>query len=266
MNNFFNFNRFALLVKRQWVENRKLFLMAMLVLVGMGIVTYSINLDWDLGILMNVESRYQIFIMGFFLGGSLFTNYVFKDLSDKNSSTSFLMIPASHFEKQLSACIYAFIIFPIVFLSIFFLLDFVFVNYSNGIQEQILAKKGIQENKYFFNFIANTKDFQTAFLILAWVVVQAFVVLGSISFMRWSYIKTGFAGFAIILAISLFVGLMQKMFLNDLYQEVLRVQGNRVYPDDNNIFNKEFLSFTLKYVLTPLFLIIAYFKLKEKQI
>jgi hypothetical protein len=266
MNNFFNFNRFTLLVKRQWVENRKLFLMATLVLLGIGVVIYSVNLDWDLGDLMNVPTRYQIFVMSFFLAGSLFTNYVFKDLSDKNSSTSFLMIPASHFEKQLSACIYVFIIFPIVFLSIFFILDFVFVNIGNGIQEELTINKGIKGNKYFFNFIANTKDFQTIFLIMAWVVLQAFVVLGSISFMRWSFIKTGFVGFVILLAISLFVGFMQKIFLNDLYQEVLRVQGNWVYPENNNVLDKEFLSFILKYVLTPLFLIIGYFKLKEKQI
>jgi hypothetical protein len=264
MNNFFNFNRFALLVKRQWVENRKLFLMAMLVVLGIGVVTYSTNLDWDSGNLMTVISRYPLFIIGFFLSGSLFTNYVFRDLFDKNSSTSFLMIPASHFEKQLSACFYAFIIFPIVFLSLFFLLDYTFVNIGNGIQEELTNKKGIEENNYFFNFIFNTKDFQASFLILSWVVLQAFVVLGSISFMRWSFIKTGFVGFAIILAISFFILFMQKMFLNDLDIQV-RTQNFQVRPSDDK-FLQDNIFFIFKYILTPLFLTIAYFKLKEKQI
>ncbi len=266
MNNFFNYHRFALLVKRQWVENRKLFLMALVILVGLGIIIYSLGMDWKTGNLLQMQVRVGLFFVTFFLGGSFFTNYIFKDLSDKNSSTSFLLVPASHFEKQLSACLYIFIVFPIIFFILFYLTDCSFVNIANGIHNGLVGKKALNPNEYLFNFLRDTesKDSRLAFLIPAWFAVQSFVILGSITFMGWSYIKTGFAGFVILFVIVLLVGFIQKLLLDDLSNQLGESHYFQIKPTKDML--EDYVLFGLKYAIAPLLLVIAYFRLKEKQV
>jgi hypothetical protein len=269
MNNFFNYHRFALLIKRQWVENRKLFLMATLVMLGIGIVFYIPNLDWYGGHLFNIDGRTGIFFAGIFFAGSLFTNYIFKDLSDKNSSTSYLLVPASHFEKLLSGIFYAIIVFPVVYAIIFHLLDSAFVSIGNSILENnkvsgLVEIKGIQENKHLFGNLRDIDFSRVRMILPMWVAIQAFMILGSVSFMRWSFIKTGFVGFAILLAVGLTIGLMDKLFLENLSNQVGGNQGIQVKPILNMFM--QYVSYTVRYVLAPLFSVIAYFKLKEKQI
>ena len=138
MNNIFDFNRFSLLVKRQWVENKKLFLMASFGIVGIIIVIDSLLMRWEYGYI-DVIPRFSIFLLSFYFGGSVFTNYVFKDLSDKNISTSFLLVPASHFEKFLTGVLYAFVVFSMVFLTLFYVVDLGFVSVGNSIRESLIA-------------------------------------------------------------------------------------------------------------------------------
>jgi hypothetical protein len=264
MNNFFNYYRFALLVKRQWVENRKLFFMGAITLLGLGIVIYSLGTNWKQGDFMVMQARVGLFFVSFFLGGSFFTNYTFKDLSDKNSSTSFLLVPASHFEKQLSASFYVFIVFPIIFLVLFYVIDCSFVNIVNSISNNLVGKKEINPNEYLFDFLGKNDNGRLNIMIPAWLSVQAFVILGSISFMGWSYIKTGFAGFVILFVIVLLVGLIQRILLDDLSKELGSSHYFQIKPTIDML--NDYVLFGLKYAIAPLLLVIAYFKLKEKQI
>ena len=263
MNNFFNYHRFALLVRRQWVENRRLFLMALAILLGLGIFFYSFNINWEHGVLFNLEGRMIIFYFSFFLAGSFFTNYIFRDLSDKNSSTSFLLVPASHFEKQLSALLYVFVGFPIAFFILFTIIDYSFVSIGNGIMNDLKSKTGLLPNRMLLSYL-KTDEARLGIMIPAWFCVQAFVILGSISFTGWSYIKTGFTGFATLFVIVLFVGLMQKLFLDDLSNELGGTHYFQIKPTRDML--NGYVMFGLKYALTPLFMVIAYFKLKEKQV
>ena len=263
MNNFFNYHRFALLVKRQWVENRRLFLMALATLLGLGIFFYSFNINWEHGVLFRLESRMIIFYLGLFLAGSFFTNYIFRDLSDKNSTTSFLLVPASHFEKQMSALFYVFVVFPIIFFILFLIIDYSFVSIGNNIMNDLKDKTGLMPNKILLEYL-KSNDARLDVTILTWIGVQAFVILGSTTFTGWSYIKTGFTGFAILFVIVLFVGLMQKLFLDDLSNELGGTHYFQIKPTRDML--NGYVMFGLKYAIAPLLLVIAYFKLKEKQV
>ena len=264
MNNTIDFNRFSLLVKRQWVENRKLFLMGIIIILGLEIVVYSLGLNWKTGDFMLMQIRTALFSISFFLGGSFFTNYVLRDLSDKNSSTSFLLVPASHFEKQLSACFYVFVVFPIIFLLIFYVIDFSFVTIANGLYNSLVGKKELSPNEYLFDFLRKSENAKLSIMIPAWVSIQSFMILGSITFMGWSYIKTGFAGFVILFAIVLLVGFIQRILLDDLSNQLGGSHYFQIKPTKDMLEN--YVLFGLKYALAPLLLVIAYFKLKEKQV
>ena len=278
MNNTFDFNRFSLLVKRQWVENKKLFLMASFALFGLGGVCYSINSDIVTG---ELSSSIQsiILALGFYLGGSLFTNFTFKDLSDKNATTSFLQIPASHFEKIICAIFYSFIIFPIVFLILHTILDFAIVEIANS----IMAKYNLRENTnlrqnftliYRFFFTIETfngksygirENFESLYVYTAlWMVTQSFMILGTIMFSKWSFIKTGFAGLILFFLLFCIGSIANETLVKDLSNHSGGTLDSQIQPTKELLGN--IIWIFLKYVFTPILLLIAYFKLKEKQV
>ena len=266
MNNTIDFNRFSLLVKRQWVENKKLFLMASVIILGSIIGLYGFNLDIITGNLFNAKSR-MIFSIGvFFLVGTFFTNYILKDFSNKNDSTSFLLIPASHFDKLLSSLLYIFIVFPIVYLLFFYFIDFSFVNIGNNIMSNYDGKSNVERNEMLVTYMMNSDNLEIGIITGIWLMVQSFVIVGSTNFEGWAYIKTGFAGLVLLLSIYLITGTAVEILVTDLSHQV-EINSNSYSQIKST---KEMLSditlMALKYAFTPILLLIAYFKLKEKQV
>jgi hypothetical protein len=290
MNNTFDFKRFSLLVKRQWVENKKLFLMASVILVGLGIIFYAMNMSWVDGGIRNFQK--ELFSFGLFVSGTIFTNYVFRDFYDKNSSTNFLLIPASHFEKLLNGLFYVFIFFPIVYFAFFGIVDLCFVKIGNSIiMSQVeLPKVGgvydllnytLYEKIVVFNTFSiekmaerNYESLSDLLIVLSfWAITQAITILGSMFFERWALIKTGFSVFAIALIIGLFFNLIVKLSYGDLEAELqkLELQNNSIdgyysLVSPISTFFSDVVKIIVKYVATPILLLIAYFKLKEKQV
>ncbi len=272
MNNQFNFNRFQLLVKRQWLENKKLFLMGIGVLFGLGILFYSITTSWR-GANLDFSIQASTLIIGLFLGGSIFANFIFKDFSEKSNSGKFLMLPASHFEKLMAGVFYSLIVFPVIFLAVFFIIDFSFVQYINNKHLVLLennkeAIKNWRENIPFLNQILEKPIRDKQILIGFWLVSQTFTILGSIIFGRWSIIKTAVTGF-IIFFIYIFINLFfNKLLISHLFETIVENNlGNamEITKPINEIIMKVMAIFTL-FILPTILFITSYFKLKEKQV
>ena len=265
MNNTFDFNRLSLLVKRQWIENKKLFLMASFGIVGILVIIDALIMKWQSGDINEVP-RYVFFNLSLFLSGSIFANYVFKDISDKNSSTSFLLIPASHFEKFLTGVIYIFILFPVVFLSLHYAVDFGFVTIGNSIKDG-LKVSGVK-NLQLYSFIFGSKDIKEELgkIIGFWLVIQAFVLMGAAQFEGRAYVKTAFMGFALLFLLGFVFYLSDKFLVGDIVKEF----QNKGYSRELIKPTKELLEGIWKviliYVLPSILLVTTYFKLKEKQV
>ena len=265
MNNTFDFNRFSLLVKRQWVENKKLFLMASFGVIGILVILNSLIMRWESGA-FNWIPRFSVFNLSLFLSGSIFANYIFKDISDKNSSTSFLLIPASHFEKFLTGVFYAFIIFPIAFLTLFYVVDFGFVSIGNNIKDGLKAS-GVVNLPLYSNIFSNNDVREELGKIFGfWLVIQGFVLMGVAQFEGRSYIKSAFMGFAILFLMGFVVYLSDKLLLGDIIKEFQNKGYSRELVEPTKDFYKGFFMVILIYILPIILLVIAYFKLKEKQV
>jgi hypothetical protein len=271
MNNTFDFNRFSLLVKRQWVENRKLFLMASFALFGLGVFAYSLSINWDNGY---ISEAIQVlcFMGGLFLAGTFFTNYVFKDFSDKNSTTHFLMTPSSHLEKLLSGSFYSFIAFPIIFSVIFFTIDYFFVGLGNSVHHDLVAKNLIhdaswKDNVLWFEQLSEKPAIVLQPMIGMWLMAQSATIIGTIMFTRWSYIKTAFIIFALIIALGFLTNYVFDFMIGALDEQAIAKTHNfylLIRPTKDMLMKITIMC--LKYVFTPILLLIAYFKLKEKQV
>lgn len=271
MNNTFDFNRFSLLVKRQWVENKKLFLMEILILVGLEIVFYTLSSEFEKAQL-GATIQFVVFFIGFFICGALFTNSIFKDFSDRNSTTGFLLTPASHLEKLMNGTLFSLIVFPIVFLTVFYILDNAFVSYLNYSHDLLIQKyplkfKGWKENVPFFTQLLEKPDAFINQYFASWLVTQIFVIVGSITFNRWSLIKTGVFGLALLFAVGLISTYVFDFFIEDVETKAqASVQNIYSLISPTREFLRDITIMGFKYVLSPILLLIAYFKLKEKQV
>lgn len=253
MNNFFSYERFSLLVKRQWTENYFILMMGVVVYASIVSVIYSINFDVESNYTLEKGKQTSMFILGLFAGGTLFTNYIFKDFGNKTQTLSFLMTPASHFEKLCVGLFYSLIAFPIAFLFLFGAVDYTFVALSGNKSNEILYSLIIESYQGY------------SFFVSLWVTLQIFTMLGAVYFGKMSYIKTAFSGFLTI-AIFIFIGYLLVKFIIGDDGNIKISSGDR----DNLSGTFKFLDNTLKiyiyYLLSPFFAVITYFKLKEKEV
>ena len=239
--------------------------MASFGIIGISVILDALIMRWESGTINEVP-RYVFFNLSLFLSGSIFANYVFKDISDKNSSTSFLLVPASHFEKFLTGVLYTFILFPIVFLSLQYVVDFGFVSVGNSIKDG-LKTSGVK-NLQLYSFIFGNNDIKEELgkIIGFWLVLQAFVLMGAAQFEGRSYIKTAFMGFALLFLLGFMVYLSDKILLGDIIKEFQNKGYSRELVKPTKDFYSGIFMVILIYVLPTILLVTTYFKLKEKQV
>lgn len=254
MNNFFDYSRFSLLVKRQWTENKFIFLMGIAIFVSITSVLYSINFDSENNYMLNKGIQIMMFVIGLFAGGTLFANYLFKDFGNNIQTMSFLMTPASHFEKISAGMFYAFIVFPIAFFITFGLVDGAFVKLS-----------GNPHNEMLYAMILNSyKEYD--FFVNVWIALQMFVILGAIYFGRMSYIKTAFTGFLLLASLVLIQYLLFTIIIGKGSHNIDMGDDNRHNLSSEFRFMIDGSKYAFYYVLAPVIAVIAYFKLKEKEV
>ncbi|RZL44582.1 MAG: hypothetical protein EOO93_27790, partial [Pedobacter sp.] len=138
MNNTFNINRFGLLLKRQWLDFGKVYLISLLVVVGalVGFYFYYIpspfkenNFDYDGN--LDMRFRYPIYLILGFLFISIVASSYFSLLGQKSRAILELMTPASTFEKFLSGVFYTTLVSFASYIILFYLIDLSFVKYLN---------------------------------------------------------------------------------------------------------------------------------------
>ncbi len=257
MNNFFSYERFSLLVKRQWTENYFILMMGVVVYASIVAVIYSINFDVESNFTLNKSAQTSMFVLGLFAGGTLFANYIFKDFGNKTQTLSFLMTPASHFEKLCVGLFYSLVAFPITFLFVFGAVDFAFVALSGNQSNEIIYKSILDEYQ------------QHSILLNVWITLQVFALLGAIYFGKMSYIKTAFTGFLIIAAGGLLEYFFFKIIIGD---DSMHSHNVNLSSENRHNLSAEFnfvndtTKFITFYLLAPFLAVVAYFKLKEKEV
>jgi hypothetical protein len=102
MNDTFNMNRFRLLVRRQWTENKKVYLLLWAVISLSLVVLSFFSEKQDLG---------GLYLLLFCCGGCVMASTLFSRWTDFGRSAMYLLLPASFTEKFLSAIFWGLILF-----------------------------------------------------------------------------------------------------------------------------------------------------------
>jgi len=113
MNETFNINRFRLLVRRQWAENKKTYILLW------GVISLSMIL-----ITLIADAGNELDILNFWLfwlGGCAITATLFSRWTDSGCSSLFLLLPASPAEKFICGIFYGLILYiPVYCLNFLF--------------------------------------------------------------------------------------------------------------------------------------------------
>lgn len=273
MNQVFNFGRWALLTGKHWNENKKKYLLGLGSIGALLVLWYLFLILTNPPHAMREDVQVITYFVGLFLIGCLFASMWFGELSDGPKGMQYLLVPASTFEKLLTALLYAVLLFFICYTIVYYVVDVIMVRVCNAVD----AARGIGTPGKVQTIVnifrpGNMNDSSViVYLYLIYLVVQAGFLLGSVYFSKYSFVKTAIAMLAVFLFFVFFLGKVmngimpaghysESMFAYRLYEgsrdKIVRIPA---YVSDTILF-------LLKYAFAPLFWVTAYFRLKEKEV
>ena len=211
-NQHFNFQRWRLLVAKQWVENRRRYFLSLLAIGGL-------LAAWEAFLIVTITyaplepfMQFAIYMVGLWFTGCLFASTLFTDLSSRKQALPWLSLPASHLEKLLCAILFGAVLFFIAYTVVFYLVDIPMVQWANSIL------RGHPRNwpntnipvppTLTYNLVSSAgapiPEKESHQFTSAYFVLQAAFMLGSVYFVRFSFIKTVVAVLLLVLAFVVF--------------------------------------------------------------
>lgn len=201
-------------------------------------------------------------------GGSFFlSSYVFGHFTSNAGGSSFLTLPASHFEKWLCGVLIAAVAYPIIFLVFYRFIDSSFVQlYHDSLDPTGPFYKQQFESVYVFPFNG----------IIAWKVYPIFLfltasmLLGSLYFNQVAFVKVSICVCILIMVIfglNWLTGSIIFGKINDagLFHQITipagQEEGTVELPADvSNLFY-----YTLAYFFPTILFLLSYTRLREKE-
>lgn len=275
MNNTFDINRFGLLIRKQWLEYGKLYLISLGIISGILISAYG-SIYWQithqqdnnsLNFLLQLNIRWQFVSQLGILFLSLAANHYFSPLSQKPKAILELTLPASSLEKFLVGILFSTILALLSYLIIFYLVDLAFVSKLRAEFPKALSTidvKGsaplpnVKVPEYFFIRLHRLSAFK--FTPFAGVFcLSTLFLLGSLYFKKFQYIKTAITTLVFCgLWLSYVINLQEFMFVNKIEIE------NNQFSASRNFVAWGILVFLL--LFTTISYVIAYIRFKEKEV
>lgn len=259
MNQFFNLKRFAMLFEKHTVENYKTYLMSAGVLAGILLLSLGLSAYGNGGYLSQGTQQGNFMAM-LLIAGCIFTSLIFADLGNKKEAIPALTLPASHFEKYLVSWLYSFVIFQLLFVGIFYLIDAFVISIGQSIpgRENVLLDLFSEERK-------------TYIALIIYPVLHSIIFFGAIYFEKLHFIKTAFAFFIGVFLL----GLINRPILASMFDQ--KVQGTSIFSpvyisngkESFQIHTPDVKTQTEGIILGLVVLILwisAYYKLKEKEV
>lgn len=258
-----NPKRLALLIRKQAVENYRFYLMTMALFAGLLICLYALTYP---ALQRPKEFQKALFIASLYLGGCVFSNLIVRDLHENTKAIWFLMLPASTLEKLLNIAFYGLVLFIPVHLLLFYAVDVTAVAVYNAKHPENPAARILD----LFN-----EDMGTATTYFFFLVAQAVVLVGSVYFERYSLVKSLLGVFAFFFILFYLNQVIANSLIRQPVSNAFPFSGFTV---DISGANAERIDVKLpesltnplrlagRVLLIPFLWLVAYFKLKEREV
>ena len=259
MNNVFSFQRFIWLFNKHTKEHYKTYLMSLTVLSGiLALVLGYIALRGAL----DVKTQHAVFGVLLVGTGFIFTSSIFSDLGNKGKSISTLTLPVAHLERFMVAWVYSFIIFQIVFIACFCVINNIFVGLNGFKTEAYKAASPLwgRESIYLF-------------ALLYYCFYHALAFLGAVLFKKAHFVKMAFTFLVFFVVLMLVNKIVAGLIFDPQvssssipFSDITIIElGNHRYNLDANEWLAPVLTI-ITLVSTVSLWAATYFKLKEKQV
>ncbi|MBX3255010.1 MAG: hypothetical protein KF862_12785 [Chitinophagaceae bacterium] len=264
MQNTFSFSRLWLLIKKQWFDNSRLYILSALALTGLLIFIFLIW--WLSG---KYEHRFSeaptkgIFFVMLFVAGSVFASTTFTMLGDKAKGIYWLSVPATPLEKLACGFFFSCIVFLAVYFTAFWLIKYITFFLIELNPRNVLVRT--DPNDIFGQKV-------TPVLLYVFFAVQSLFMLGSVYFERFAFIKTTLVTLLICFLFVIFIQFLVHNLLPDSFG--IRSFSKFIIYENNQPpkiyllphWVEDILQPLAKFIWVPVFLTAAYFRLKEKEI
>lgn len=267
-------------MKKHWAENIRGYLLSLLAMGGLLTAWYAFILLMDRIDPIGIFYQYTAYFCGLYLVGCLYASTTFSALGSKTAGISYLSLPASHFEKLLCAILFGVVLFFIAYTLLFYLIDIPLVHLSNRLiqrhprfwpgTDQLVPELAVYN--VFMPKAGLIGEPEYHIWLLGFFAVQSCFLLGSVYFPRHSFIKTIVAILLFVLVLTVFfnkviygtmpVGWQSNFFhwnQYDDYRRLVRVIRLPTWLDHTSVL-------LLQYGIAPVFWIITYYRLKEKEL
>jgi len=248
---------FVLLLKRQWFENRKTWLVGLLGMAS--ILATALLLTWHWRTSFNGDTTRGLFLILLFGGGGLFMSSLLKDLGNKQKGIWLLLLPSPVAGKLAVAIFYGILVYLLVYFGVFY-----------AIREMMLA--------FFGKEAANWSEFDLFknnfyYFIFTFINFQSIVLLGSVYFNKVQFIKT-----ILVIIAGFFIAFNANTYLLQLITHEKGIISNTPlggfifsYKNENIAVNPaahtELVTCLILWVAMPIVLWLAtWFRIKEKEL
>ena len=251
MNTTFSFNHLGLLIKRYFVENKQ----RELSFWGIVIVVFMI---------MHESTAIEVF---FYVSGFIFAARMFKIFSYTPGGMHYLLIPATHVEKLITAILLSTVYFFIMLLISYSIgnalgttLGNLIFNMQNPVSLDLFQMESI--TKVWANQVVTHNGLVSIYLNFA--LIQSVFLLGSVYFKKNAMGRT----FLTFIFITIVIGLIEVLILRVTFGTFsLTGQNMNLTISGDNLFpGFEQAGKIVKYLMIPFFWVVAYFRLTEKQV
>ena len=276
MNQTFSFQRFSLLVSKNWAENKKRYSLSILAYISLLSVWFMFVMLTDISNPLAKNLQEVTFFFSLFLVGPFFASQFFSDLGSKTKGTNYLMVPASALEKLLCGLLYSIILFFIIFTLAFYLVDVLVVLIANAFHPSyngITTQDGIAFQAHVVN-VFNMRDLPqnnnlSYYFLVVFLTLQSVALLGSIYFSKYSYIKTVISLTLIVIVTYL---ILFKLRENIMPMGNFSVTEYKIYENDQvkivslPVWAQRVIEYLCSYAFAFVFWVTTYFRLKEKEV
>ncbi len=263
MNNTFNIKRFAWLFKKTLLERP----VQLLGLTGLTLVVVLLFYAICKNLIGFEEAQNASFIFGFVGGGSFLAAFVFNYFSSNASGSSYLTLPASSFEKWLCGVLISGVIFTLMFLVFYRIMDTTFVE----IYHKSLDPKGpFYKEMYSSVNIFPYNGFVASKAFMMFVNFTTAMLVGALYFNKAAFIKVALIVCGLFIAGTFLNGLMAKAVFDNVnralpyygvFIQVGKEFGKIVLPS----YASKVVDICILYIVPAVLLVTAYLRLREKE-
>jgi len=248
----FNISRFSNLIKRDFIIYRKTLIYFFLALASyFGLI---VLLGYESSNLNDTSYWFSWYVTALFPIGLTISSLVFWEFKSSAGRIQYLSLPASNLEKIASRQLYVLVIYPILVTVLFAIIY--------GLFKSIYPEMGIDDEMKMI----------LKYLLHAFVVSQAFVLICAVYFNTFVPVKTIMTSWALFFIQILLTVIVFRIVFWDYFDglfSVVHVESSKPNAEFEDFAkNKlvpiaEFIGF---YVLPVFLWVIAYFKMKEKEV